>query len=53
MPAAVGIAFQEMMNSANQAFTMYPGLTHGAYDCLLAHGTPEQKALYLPKPGVR
>ncbi|HPU50535.1 MAG TPA: acyl-CoA dehydrogenase C-terminal domain-containing protein [Burkholderiaceae bacterium] len=49
MPAAVGIAFQEMMNSANQAFTMYPGLTHGAYDCLLAHGTPEQKALYLPR----
>ncbi len=49
MPSAVGIAFQEMMNSANQAFTMYPGLTHGAYDCLLAHGTPEQKALYLPR----
>ena len=49
MPAAVGIAFQEMMNSANQAFTMYPGLTHGAYDCLLAHGTPDQKALYLPR----
>jgi len=40
---------QGMMNSANQAFTMYPGLTHGAYDCLLAHGTPEQKALYLPR----
>ncbi|HMN84309.1 MAG TPA: acyl-CoA dehydrogenase family protein, partial [Burkholderiaceae bacterium] len=49
LPNAVGIAMQEMMNSANQAFTMYPGLTHGAYDCLTAHGTPEQKALYLPK----
>jgi acyl-CoA dehydrogenase len=38
-----------MMNAANQAWAMYPGLTHGAYDCLTAHGTPEQKALYLPK----
>jgi alkylation response protein AidB-like acyl-CoA dehydrogenase len=28
---------------------MYPGLSHGAYECLHAHGTPEQKALYLPK----
>ena len=49
MPAVVGIAMQEMMNAANQAFSMYPGLTHGAYDCLLAHGTPAQKALYLPR----
>ena len=49
LPATVGIAFQEMMNATNQAFSMYPGLTHGAYDCLLAHGTAEQKALYLPR----
>jgi alkylation response protein AidB-like acyl-CoA dehydrogenase len=28
---------------------MYPGLAHGAYECLHAHGTPEQKALYLPR----
>ncbi|NLD67383.1 MAG: acyl-CoA dehydrogenase [Limnobacter sp.] len=49
LPYAVGMAFQEMLNSANQAWAMYPGLTHGAYNCLLAHGTPEQKALYLPK----
>ncbi len=49
LPHLVGMAFQEMMNSANQAWTMYPGLTHGAYDCLRAHGTDAQKALYLPK----
>jgi len=49
LPHTVGMAFQEMMNSANQAWTMYPGLTHGAYDCLKAHGTPEQQALYLPR----
>jgi acyl-CoA dehydrogenase len=49
LPHTVGLAFQEMMNSANQAWTMYPGLTHGAYDCLKAHGTDAQKALYLPR----
>ena len=49
LPVAVGMAFQEMMNSANQAWTMYPGLTHGAYDCLKEHGTDAQKALYLPR----
>ncbi|MBW7924072.1 MAG: acyl-CoA dehydrogenase C-terminal domain-containing protein [Burkholderiaceae bacterium] len=49
LPMTVGIAFQEMMNSGNQAWAMYPGLTHGAYDALRAHGTPEQKSLYLPK----
>ena len=49
LPNSVGVAFQEMMNSANQAWTMYPGLTHGAYDCLHAHGTPEQKQVYLPR----
>ena len=49
LPHTVGMAFQEMMNSANQAWAMYPGLTHGAYDCLHEHGTPEQKQVYLPK----
>ena len=49
LPHSVGMAFQEMMNSANQAWAMYPGLTHGAYDCLHEHGTPEQKAVYLPR----
>ena len=49
LPLVVGIAFQEMMNSGSQAWAMYPGLTHGAYDCLHEHGTPEQKALYIPK----
>lgn len=42
-------SFYEMLNSANQAWTMYPGLSHGAYECLHAHGTPEQQSLYLPK----
>jgi alkylation response protein AidB-like acyl-CoA dehydrogenase len=49
LPIVVNQGFYEMLNSANQAWTMYPGLTHGAYECLHAHGTDEQKAMYLPK----
>jgi alkylation response protein AidB-like acyl-CoA dehydrogenase len=49
LPHFVNNAFYEMLNSANQAWTMYPGLTHGAYEALHAHGTPKQKKMYLPK----
>jgi len=49
LPFVVNQCFYEMLNSANQAWTMYPGLSHGAYECLHAHGTPEQKATYLTK----
>lgn len=49
LPVVVNNSLYEMLNAANQAWTMYPGLSHGAYECLHAHGTPEQKALYLPK----
>jgi alkylation response protein AidB-like acyl-CoA dehydrogenase len=49
LPVTVNNAFYEMLNSSNQAWTMYPGLSHGAYECLHAHGTPEQQQVYLPK----
>jgi len=49
LPLVVNQCFYEMLNSANQAWTMYPGLTHGAYECLHAHGSDAQKQLYLPK----
>ncbi|HVZ43561.1 MAG TPA: acyl-CoA dehydrogenase C-terminal domain-containing protein [Ramlibacter sp.] len=49
LPFTVNQNFFEMLNSANQAWTMYPGLSHGAYECLHAHGTPEQKRMYLPR----
>jgi butyryl-CoA dehydrogenase len=49
LPLVLNNSFYEMLNSANQAWTMYPGLSHGAYECLHAHGTPEQKALYLTR----
>ena len=49
LPFVLNQCLYEMMNSANQAWTMYPGLSHGAYEALHAHGTDEQKKLYLPK----
>jgi alkylation response protein AidB-like acyl-CoA dehydrogenase len=49
LPLLLNQCLYEMLNSANQAWTMYPGLAHGAYACLLAHGTPEQQRQYLPK----
>ncbi|RYX91726.1 MAG: acyl-CoA dehydrogenase [Comamonadaceae bacterium] len=49
LPFALNQCLYEMLNSANQAWTMYPGLSHGAYEALHAHGTDDQKKLYLPK----
>jgi alkylation response protein AidB-like acyl-CoA dehydrogenase len=49
LPLVVNSMFYEMLNSANQAWTMYPGLTHGAYAALHAHGTDAQKQTYLHK----
>ncbi len=49
LPHLIEIAFSEMKYATNQAWTMYPSLAHGAYTALLAHGTDEQKKLYLPK----
>ena len=49
LPVVINQAMYEMLNSANQAWTMYPGLSHGAYEALHAHGTEEQKKTYLPK----
>ncbi|MGN6703264.1 MAG: acyl-CoA dehydrogenase C-terminal domain-containing protein [Burkholderiaceae bacterium] len=49
LPLLVHNALFEMLNAANQAWTMYSGLTHGAYECIRAHGSDAQKRLYLPR----
>jgi alkylation response protein AidB-like acyl-CoA dehydrogenase len=49
LPRLVQLVFSEMCSSANMAFSMYPGLTHGAYSAILEGGSDEQKATYLPK----
>ncbi|VEB42087.1 Acyl-CoA dehydrogenase, short-chain specific [Chromobacterium violaceum] len=49
LPKSLGFPIMEMQCSANVAWSMYPGLSHGAYSAIHAHGTDEQKAAYLPK----
>ncbi len=49
LPELVNSVVMEMLNSGSQAWAMYPGLSHGAYTALMAHGTPELKKTYLPK----
>ncbi|MEM9653262.1 MAG: acyl-CoA dehydrogenase [Actinomycetota bacterium] len=48
-PWTVAIAIQELMTSANMAFSLCPLLTQGSIDALQHHGSPEQQAMYLPK----
>ncbi len=48
MPYVINTAVGEYFSAANQAFMMYPGLTHGAASAILAHGSEEQKNTYLP-----
>ncbi len=49
MPVVVNTALSEMFCSANLAFGMYPGLSHGAYNALHTYGTDAQKDQFLPK----
>lgn len=49
LPYILGTAVGEIFVSANMAFNMYQGLTHGAISAILAHGTDGQKQTYLPK----
>jgi alkylation response protein AidB-like acyl-CoA dehydrogenase len=45
-PHAVRVLIEELICGSNTAFSMYPGLAHGASEVIEAFGTPEQKALY-------
>ncbi len=49
LPKVLGINVGEMVGSANTAWAMYPGLSHGAYNALHTHADEASKALYLPK----
>jgi alkylation response protein AidB-like acyl-CoA dehydrogenase len=49
LPYTLTVVMNEFASAANMAFAMYPGLTMGAVAALLAHGTDEQKRLYVPK----
>ena len=49
VPHVIGNAVSEMMIAANVAWSMYPGLSHGAYTALKAYASDETKNIYLPK----
>jgi alkylation response protein AidB-like acyl-CoA dehydrogenase len=48
LPAVLSGVVTEFLAGSNLAFWMYPGLTQGAVAALLDHGSPEQKATYVP-----
>lgn len=49
LPYVMNTAAMEPFVSANMAFNMYQGLTHGAYSAINVHGSDEQKMKFLPK----
>lgn len=49
LPHSLGLAVGEMMGQANHAWAMIMALTSGCRQTLIAHGTEEQKQVYLPK----
>ena len=49
LPESLGIFINEMIGTANWAWSMYPGLSHGAMATLDEHGTEDQKSTYLTK----
>ncbi len=49
LPKLIHAACIEMVNSANMSFALCPLLTDGAIEALLTAGSPEQKAVFIPK----
>ncbi len=49
LPHSLNSSIVEMFSSANHSFAMYPGLSHGALATIDAHGTEEQKKMFMPK----
>ncbi len=49
LPETVRFVMEELLCSSNLSFSMYPGLSHGAYSAMISHGTDEIKQRFLPK----
>ncbi|ROR94918.1 hypothetical protein EDC56_3733 [Sinobacterium caligoides] len=49
LPLSLGVIKSEIVGTANWSFGMYPGLSLGAMNTLIEHGTEEQKRGYLSK----
>ena len=49
LPSSFSIFLEELMSSANMAWTMYPSLSRGVINALESHGSEEQKQQFLGK----
>jgi alkylation response protein AidB-like acyl-CoA dehydrogenase len=49
LPPSMGTFQSEMLTTSNMTWTMYPGLTKGAINTIIAHGTDALKEKYLHK----
>ena len=49
LPPTLGLIRTEMIGTANWSWSMYPGLSLGAMDTLIKHGSEHQKGIYLAK----
>ena len=49
LPELLNQVLYEWLSAANHAWTMAPGLLHGAYECLKHHAEPTVQALFLPR----
>jgi alkylation response protein AidB-like acyl-CoA dehydrogenase len=49
LPHVINLCAEEMVCSSNLSFSLYPGLTRGAYALLSKHGSEALKKKFLPK----
>ncbi len=49
LPQSLAFSLAELIGQANWAWAMYPGLSNGAKRTIEAHGTADQKSIYLSK----
>jgi alkylation response protein AidB-like acyl-CoA dehydrogenase len=49
LPESVNKLVEEMICSSGLSFSLYPGLTHGAYQAIASHASDELKDRFLPK----
>ena len=47
-PSSIGVILAELQSGANTAFTMYPGLTHGAAELVANFALPADSERFLP-----
>ncbi|WNC72014.1 acyl-CoA dehydrogenase C-terminal domain-containing protein [Thalassotalea psychrophila] len=49
LPHSLNTHIGEMLSAANNSFSIYAGLSHGASATIEAHGTAVQKTMFMPK----